>query len=96
MKFKILVISLLIGASNFALADHKEVKVGVNGMVCGFCAQGITKKFKAEKAVSSVDVKLSDKQVNLKLNHEAGDITDEKIKELLTDSGYTVTKIERK
>ena len=27
----------------------KEIKVGVKGMVCAFCAQGIEKKFKSFK-----------------------------------------------
>lgn len=81
--------------SQLVFAAGKEVKIGVHGMVCGFCAQGITKKFKAEAAVESVDVKLGEKRVNLKLKDQQ-DISDDRIRQILIDSGFNVDKIERK
>lgn len=80
--------------SQLAFAAGKQVKVTVSGMVCSFCAQGITKKFKSEPSVEAIDVKLSDKQVVLNLR-ENQDLSDDRIRELLTDAGYNVDKIER-
>jgi mercuric ion binding protein len=80
--------------SNVALAEGTEVKVKVNGMVCGFCAQGITKKFKSEASVQAVDVRLGDKLVKLNLKSNQ-DISDARINQILSDSGYNVEKIER-
>lgn len=85
-----------------ALAPHLEAKnsvsttasVTVKGMVCSFCAQGVTKKFKAEPAVKNVDVSLETKLVTITFNPDQT-IDDEKITQLLTDSGYNVVKIER-
>ncbi len=89
---RLLMIGLML--SQLALAAGKQVKVSVSGMVCSFCAQGITKKFKSEASVEAIDVKLSDKQVVLTLK-ENQDLSDERIKELLTDAGYNIDKIER-
>jgi copper chaperone CopZ len=77
----------------FALAG--EIQVGVNGMVCSFCANGIEKKFKAEKAVDTVTVDLDKKQVVIKTK-EGMDLSDSELKDLITKSGYVVTTIERR
>ena len=84
----------LIMMSTHAFAAGKDVKIAVKGMVCGFCAQGITKKFKAEPSVAKVDVSLENKLVTLGLK-DGQDISDEKIKTLLKDAGYNIDKIER-
>ena len=78
-----------------ALAEHQKVEVGVNGMVCDFCVQGIKKQFKGEESISKIDVDLDNKLVTLHLNHEK-DMKDEVIKEKLKDAGYEVRKIDRK
>jgi hypothetical protein len=57
-------ISLILGGvlvTQTVLAD--DVKVSVNGMVCGFCAQGITKKLNKTEAVEDVKVDLENKLV---------------------------------
>lgn len=88
-------ISVLLGGifmSSSAFAD--AVKVSVNGMVCGFCAQGITKKLNGTQAVEKVHVDLEKKIVSF--NTISGkQFDDESIKKLITDAGYTVVKIER-
>ena len=81
-------------ASN-AFAAGKEVTVAVKGMVCGFCAQGIEKKFSAEPSIDKVKVSLKDKKVTLMLK-DGQDLGDDSIKRILTDSGYNVEKVERK
>ena len=64
--------------------------VGVKGMVCSFCAQGITKKFKAQPEVADVDVSLENKFV--KITYKEGQkLSQEKIAALLKDAGYEVS-----
>lgn len=92
-KLKV-VITMLITLGFTTPTFAKDIKVKVNGMVCGFCAQGITKKFKAEPSVENVDVKLSEKTVTLSLK-DGKEIDDSKIIDLLKESGYNVEKIER-
>ena len=77
-----------------ALGNAKPVVVQVKGMVCAFCAQGIEKKFKAESEVSTVKVSLETKRVDLETK-DGKEISDEKIKKIVTDAGYEVVKIER-
>jgi copper chaperone CopZ len=91
---KIILIILLFAYNTLAIATTGEVKVSVKGMVCGFCAQGIQKKFSQEDAINSVKVSLSSHLVDLKLK-DGKDIPDEKITAILKDAGYTVEKIER-
>jgi len=76
-------------------AAPTHVDVTVNGMVCSFCAQGITKKFKARPEVESVNVVLKDQQVHLTFK-DGKTMKDADITALLRESGYSVEKIERK
>lgn len=88
MKFFLL--SFLITGPVFA----EQVKVDVNGMVCSLCAQGIKKKF-TSLGIEKVDVDL-DKKVVLLENKDKIDLTNEKITELIKESGYATVAIERK
>lgn len=93
MKFiTVFLIGVLVSSTSFA--TESQVIVNVKGMVCAFCAQGITKKFKAEPAVSVVDVSLEKKTVKLTIK-DGQDLPDAKIESLLKDSGYSVEKIKR-
>jgi mercuric ion binding protein len=94
MKFNPFIVVFLMLWSSIAFAA-KEVTIGVNGMVCGFCAQGIARKFSADPAVEKVKVSLENKVVSLQLK-EGKSISDDSINNLLKDAGYTVSKIERK
>ena len=84
MRKIILLLSVLISVSTLA---GEEIKVGVKGMVCAFCAQGIEKQFKAQKEVESIDVSLQNKYVKIKFK-EGQKISNEKITEILKDAGY--------
>lgn len=64
-----------------------EIKVGVKGMVCAFCAQGIEKNFKAQKEVAKIEVSLENKFVKLTFK-EGQTLSKEKISELLKEAGY--------
>ena len=84
MKKIILLLSVLISVSSLA---GEEIKVGVKGMVCAFCAQGIEKQFKAQKEVESIDVSLQNKYVKIKFK-EGQKLSNEKMTEILKDAGY--------
>lgn len=90
MKTAAIILSLLLSTAAFA----RDVKVHVNGMVCSFCGQGITKKFSARPEVAKVDVNMKEKIVTLNLK-EGKDIKDGDIDSILKESGYNVEKIER-
>lgn len=95
MKSKLAALMIALSLSTSAAwSAEQKIKVAVKGMVCGFCAQGITKKLTAESSVKDVDVNLGAKQVKVTLKDGAS-LSDDKITELLTESGYTVDKIER-
>lgn len=89
----LIAIGLIIATQSFAAG--KEISATVNGMVCGFCAQGITKKFSAESAVEKVDVSLEKKIVTIKLK-EGKDLDDKRVQEILKEAGYNVETIARK
>ncbi len=91
---KLILSTLLMIVTNIAFAGE-ELIVGVKGMVCAFCAQGIEKKFMAQPEVAKVEVSLTNKYV--KLNFKDGKrLTNEKITELLKDSGYEANFEEKK
>jgi periplasmic mercuric ion binding protein len=73
--------------TSFAANAGEEIKVGVKGMVCAFCAQGIEKKFNELKEVEKVDVSLENKVVKLKIK-DGQKLSNEKITEILKDAGY--------
>ena len=82
---QVVIVIFLFSALN--VFSGEELTVGVKGMVCGFCAQGIEKKFKAQAEVEKVQVNLENKFV--KLNFKEGQkLSNEKIIEILKDSGY--------
>ena len=92
MKRLLLAFSIILSLAAYAHA--KDVKVSVNGMVCSFCAQGIEKKFSAQSAVKSVKVNLDSHLVKLELK-DGQNLDDKTITKILTDAGYSVSKIER-
>lgn len=83
---KRIVVAFILMFSSFSFAGD-EIKVGVKGMVCAFCAQGIEKKFKAQKEVQDVQVNLENKFVKLKFK-DGEKLANDKISEILKDAGY--------
>jgi len=65
----------------------QELKVGVKGMVCAFCAQGIEKNFLKQPEVSKVEVSLENKYVKLKFK-EGKTLAKDKIASILKEAGY--------
>jgi copper chaperone CopZ len=80
---------LISGAS---MATTAEIKV--NGLVCGFCAQGISKTFKANPATEGVYVSLENRLVAVQFK-PGQDIADGAITKSLKDAGYSVVGITR-
>jgi copper chaperone CopZ len=84
-------LAILLSATN-AVAGTIEMKV--NGLVCGFCAQGIEKTLRKKPATADVIVSLEHKLVAIETR--AGvDLTDAELTEALTKAGYDVKSIDR-
>lgn len=92
MKALFLTIILLAGSA-FANTNHIHVKV--DGLVCDFCARALEKVFSKEESVENITVNLDGGYVAIKLK-DGMDISDEKLQNLITDSGYNITDITRK
>ena len=75
-------------------AHSPVIQVGVNGMVCDFCAQSLKIVFKEQKAVKDVDISLEEKTVTLHL-HPGSNLDDAVIAKLIKDSGYDLAEIKR-
>lgn len=91
-RYELLMAILLLIAAPFATA--KTVEMEVNGLVCGFCAQGIEKTLKTLPATEGVFVSLENRLVAVKLK-DGADIDDAALHKALKDSGYTVVAIRR-
>lgn len=92
MKQYLLTIILTLGLT--AAVSAETIRTTVNGMVCAFCATGIEKTFRKQPEVASVQVDLSKKSVTI-TTKPGTTLSDGKIKEVITYSGYTMGKIVR-
>ncbi len=72
----------------------KHITVKVNGLVCGFCAKGINKRFMSVSGIQSVDVSLTNKTVVLELKPNAV-LSDKEIEDTVKSAGYTTVRIDR-
>ena len=82
--------------SNSAEASKygETITAHVKGMVCDFCARGLEKVFKGEKAVSKIFVNLDDSIVSIRMKPDKS-LPDKRIKELIMKNGYSVEKLTR-
>jgi copper chaperone CopZ len=92
MRHILLTFVILAGLSGSALAE--TIRTTVNGMVCAFCATGIEKTFRKQPEVATVKVDLPKKLVTI-TTKPGKTLTDAKIKEVVTYSGYTMGRIIR-
>ncbi len=92
MKIKLIILIIAFGLTTGVSAE--TIHTTVNGMVCAFCATGIEKTFRKQPEVESVKVDLPSKQVTIKTKPGKA-LSDAKIKEVVTYSGYTMGKIVR-
>jgi copper chaperone CopZ len=70
------------------------IELTVNGLVCGFCAQGIEKTLRRNAATDDVFVSLEHRLVAIATKPET-DIADEVLRKALKDAGYDVKAIAR-
>ena len=87
-------LSIIISFSLSAAASAETIKATVNGMVCGFCATGIEKTFKAQPEVKSVTVDLQKRLVTVATKEGQG-IDDARLRKLIGNAGYSVVSIDR-
>jgi len=92
MKKYLLTIIVIFGLTAAVSAD--TIKATVNGMVCGFCATGIEKTFRAQPEVKTVNVDLENKLVTIQTK-QGQVLDDSKIKKLLGNAGYSVVAVAR-
>ena len=81
----------VLGASS---ATAATIELTVNGLVCGFCAQGIEKTLRRNAATDDVFVSLENRLVAITTKPET-DIADEVLRKALKDAGYDVKAIAR-
>jgi copper chaperone CopZ len=75
-------------------ASATTIELTVNGLVCGFCAQGIEKTFRKNAATQDVLVSLEQRLVAIETK-PGTDIPDETLRKSLKDAGYDVKAIAR-
>ena len=76
------------------LGAATTIEMDVNGLVCAFCAQGISKTLHTFPATSDVVVSLEKKLVAV-ATKDGQDIPDEDLRKALTNAGYEVKAIRR-
>jgi copper chaperone CopZ len=92
MRHILLTLVVLTIVSGSTLGE--TIRTTVNGMVCAFCATGIEKTFRKQSEVATVHVDLPKKTVTI-TTKPGKTLTDAKVKEIVTYSGYTMGKIIR-
>ena len=75
------------------LTEAQVAIISVNGMVCDFCARGIAKTFKKDRAVTKVDVDLAGGKVFVAYKINAK-IDFEDIKEKILSNGQNATNLQ--
>ena len=90
--FKTMTFLALAGVSG--LASAKTIEMDVNGLVCAFCAQGISKTMKAFPASDGVFVSLEHRLVAVHLK-DGQDIADAQLRKAITDAGYKLVAVRR-
>ncbi|MAH78861.1 MAG: hypothetical protein CMP41_02890 [Rickettsiales bacterium] len=101
MKFRLFTICLIF----LILTTHKKIKsqnrienevlnISVNGLVCDFCARSIEKLFSKKESVKSINVNLEDMIITINLK-KGKNLNDNIIRQVINDSGYDVTEINR-
>lgn len=89
-----ILLTFIIAASLAGSAFAETITTKVNGMVCAFCATGIEKTFRKQPEVATVKVDLPKKRVII-TTKPGKTLSDAKIEEVVTYSGYSMGKIVR-
>src|SRR5688572_32710481 len=78
------ILLLLAGLAPAAATHAATIEMTVNGLVCGFCAQGIEKTLRKNPATDDVLVSLENRLVAVATKPDA-DIADETLREALRE-----------
>ena len=94
MKRSLIFALLALGLVGPAAAGPaaSTVEMTVDGMVCGFCAQGIEKKLRENSATQDVFINLEHHLVAVSLKGKQS-ISDAELKRVLTEAGYSVREL---
>jgi mercuric ion binding protein len=87
-------LTIIISFAFSASISAETIRTTVNGMVCAFCATGIETMVRKQSKGESVKVDLKYKLVTNKTK-PGKTLSDAKVKEIVTYSGYTMGKIVR-
>jgi len=93
MRKLLLMAGVLLAIGFVPASAYAQVVVGVNGMVCDFCAQALNKVFLREDAVDRIDVSLDDKTVTIHYKDGAEPLSEEIIGTLIYEAGYNMDGI---
>ena len=74
--------------------ENQILKISVNGLVCDFCARSIEKLFRKKESVESINVDLENMLITIYLK-KGKNINNTTVTQLIKDSGYDVTEINR-
>ncbi len=88
MKKLLLTVLLGIMMAQTAHAAGTRYDMRVDGLACPFCAYGIEKKLKAVDGVSNIKVDLDKGLVSVDMK-DGGSLTEEQMKKLFSDAGFT-------
>lgn len=86
------IFGLILMQAAFAAGTHYEMRV--DGLACPFCAYGIEKKLKAIDGVSDIKVDLDKGKVSVNIS-EGKELSEEQMKKLFNDSGFTYRSMEK-
>jgi copper chaperone CopZ len=91
---KILKLLFIVSMLSCGNTHAATIEMTVNGLVCGFCAQGIEKTLRKNPATADVLVSLENRLVAI-ATKEGTDISDTDLTKALTNAGYDVKAIAR-
>lgn len=87
-------VAALLNFTALAQDAPRTIEMKVDGLVCAFCAQGISKKLGKMEATQEVLVNLEKGVVAVALK-PGQELPDEALRAVLTEAGYTVQGIQR-
>ena len=77
-----------------AALEGRIVQAKVNGMVCDFCAQSLTKVLNRNDAVEDIDISLETRLITITVR-DGMSLSDEEVEKAVYWAGYDLVKIER-
>ena len=87
-----LLAGILLMQTAWAVGTRYDMRV--DGLACPFCAYGVEKKLKAIEGTSDIHVDLDKGLVSVTVS-EGKELTEEQMKKLFTDSGFTYRSMKK-